>query len=42
MHDVVEYDPGVRDDDEIDLYEILDVILRRKWTIIITTLLCSI
>jgi hypothetical protein len=38
----VEYDPGVRDDDEIDLYEILDVILRRKWTIIITTLLCSI
>ncbi|MDR3258920.1 MAG: hypothetical protein LBT51_04810, partial [Fusobacteriaceae bacterium] len=38
MYDVTPYDKE-QHDDEIDLYDILDVLIKRKWTIVITTII---
>ncbi|MDR3258863.1 MAG: hypothetical protein LBT51_04520 [Fusobacteriaceae bacterium] len=38
MFDVTPYDKE-QQEDEIDLYDILDVLIKRKWTIVITTII---
>jgi len=39
--DIVQYDDTEKDTDEIDLYEIFDILLKRKWTILVSTLIFS-